>query len=366
MACFTIADRSVTLSDDGTVYSFGFNGNGKLGLGFCSASALPSPIPNLPTITQISCGFNFTACIDEEGFMWSIGKPNYMIKGINTFRPQKVKNIPLVHSISCGMEHVLIITNDSNLWSWGRNDFGELCLGNKKNQVKPEQTSFSNISKIFAGNDYSLFQNNAGDIFACGNNTAGQLGLDHKNHPQIEPCRIVNQPENIIYFCCAINHSLFLDIDGNVYSVGKNLNGQLGLGHNTDQAILNQIQDIPPMKMISCIGFCSYLLDFDGNVWSFGSNSNGQLGHDNIFPYYVPTIIPDLKNIQQISKGCLAYHFLAMDFDNKIFTLGDNSFGQLGDDINKSKINKIPKKLNSHYFSIWGNLHECRVKSARK
>ena len=72
----------------------------------------------------------------------------------------------------------LIITHDDNFWSCGRNEFGQLCLGDTEDRSKPQKTSFSNISKISAGCDHSLFQNDKGEIFSCYNHH-GQCGLGH-------------------------------------------------------------------------------------------------------------------------------------------------------------------------------------------
>ena len=63
--------HSITLSDDGTVHSFGMNYEGQLGLGYYNAVSLPpTPIPNLPKIYQVACGSFSTICVDYEGFIW--------------------------------------------------------------------------------------------------------------------------------------------------------------------------------------------------------------------------------------------------------------------------------------------------------
>ena len=149
--------------------------------------------------------------------------------------------------------HTLFITTESDLWSCGRNNCGQLCIGNEEDQFKPHKTSFSNISKISTGFLHSLFQNDKGEIFSCGYNNSGQCGLGHFNHPQIAPSRILNAPPNIVQFICGGHQSLFLDSEGNVYSVGKNQYGSLGLGHNTNQNVLNKILNIPPIRTISCV-----------------------------------------------------------------------------------------------------------------
>ena len=73
---------------------------------------------------------------------------------------------------------------------------------NQENQLKPQKTSFSNISKVSTGSFHSLFQNNEGEIFSCGYNRYGQCGLGHFDTPQITPSLILNLPSNIVHFVC--------------------------------------------------------------------------------------------------------------------------------------------------------------------
>ena len=368
MACVS-GEHTITLSDDGIVYSFGRNEEGALGLGHNNYVAIPTPIPILPKIITISCGGIFTICVDYEGFIWSFGKNNFgqLCTGNTTnFNvPQKISNIPPVVSVSCGYEHTLIIANDSNLWSCGRNKYAQLCLGDKEDRAKPQKTSFSNISKISTGNHHSLFQNDQGEIFSCGINEYGECGLGHFNSPQITPSLILNLPSNIVQFVCGNGQSLFLDSEGNVFSFGANAYGQLGLGHNTGQNVLNKIPNIPPIKIISCGGSSSYLIDFERNVWSFGYNALGQLGHGDYIPKNIPKIINNLKDIQQISYGSCGFHFIAKSSQGQIFAIGNNSLGQLGIEI-ENQLVSIPKEINSRYSTIWRDEFHSRAKSARK
>ena len=367
MAC-TGLNHTITLSNDGTLHSFGYNGKGQLGLGHNNnVVSLPTPIPNLPTINMISCGSNFTVCVDHEGFVWSFGENYWGQLGTgNTTKfnvPQKILNIPPVISVSCGSRHTLMITNDSNLWSCGQNEDGRLCHGDTEDRSKPQKTSFSNISKISAGYDHSLFENNKGEIFSCGDNEEGQCGLGHFNHPQITPSLILNLPSNIVHFFCAAGQSLFLDSEGNVFSVGYNEFGQLGLGHNTNQNELNKIPNIPPIKIISCAKSSCYLVDFEGNLWTFGRNDWGQLGHGDTTDKNAPKKINTLKDIQQISYGCSGLHFIAKNSQNQIFATGNSFYGQLG---TEDKEVSIPKEIDSQYSTIWRDEFHSLAKSARK
>ena len=371
MAACCGAHHTITLSNDGTLHSFGYNRFGQLGLGHKNDVSLPTRISNLPKISKISCGGKFTVCVDYEGFMWSFGENNAGQLGIgnkgNFNGPQKILEIPPVVSISCGFSHTLIITSDSNLWSCGNNNFGQLCHGDNKRRSKPQKTSFSTISKISTGRGHSLFQNDKGEIFSCGNNHHGECGLGHFDSPQITPSLILNTPENIVQFICGSGQNLFLDLEGNVYSCGDNKFGSLGLGHNTNQNILNKIDNIPPIQAISCVFASCYLLDFEGNLWAFGYNSKSQLGHGDFHAdknsINTPKKINTLNDIQQISYGSCGFHFIAKNSQNQIFVVGDNIYGQLGTGDKKSVLNP---KINSQYSTIWGDEFCTRAKSARK
>ena len=369
MACVCGRYHTITLSNDGIAHSFGRNDEGQLGLGHYNNVSLPTPIPNLPQINQISCGLYFTVCVDDEGFIWSFGENDYGQLGTGDKRyyfniPQKILEIPPVISVSCGYAHTLIITNDDNLWSCGRNDDGQLFHGDTKDRSKPQKTSFSNISKISTGWSHSLFQNNNREIFSCGYNKDGACGLGQFNALQITPSLIHNTPSNIVHFVCGTFHSLFLDSEGNVFSVGCNEYGQLGLGHNTNQNVLSQIPNIPPIKTISCVGSSCYLIDFEGNFWSFGYNDAGQLGHGDKTDINTPKVINTLKDIQQISYGSNGHHFLAKNSQNQIFVTGNNRYRQLGTSNTQSV--SIPKEINSQYSTIWRDEFFSRAKSARK
>ena len=361
--------HTITLSDEGIVHSFGHNTYGQSGLGHEDGVLVPSAISNLPKIKQVACGQYFTVCADYEGYIWSFGRNEFGQLGIGRKKtktllvPTKIQDIPPVRSVACGSYHTLMITNDSNLWSCGKNDFGQLCLKNQENQTAFQQTAFSDISKVSLGSNHSLFQNYKGEIYSCGRNMDGELGLGHFNHPHITPTLIPNLPSNIVQFVCGYQHNLFLDSDGNVFSVGCNARGQLGLGYQVNLNELERIQNIPPIQSISC-SYSSYLIDFEGNVWSFGENDKGQLGHGDTKDRNIPTKIEGLKNIQHLSYGSCAYHFLAKDYLNKIFVTGFNGSQQLGSVTGLCCL--TPKLMDSKYFPIWGNLGVTATKNARK
>ena len=347
----------ICLSEDGKVNSVGNNDKGQLGLGHWNTVILPNEIQGLPQITKISCGRDYTMCIDTEGKLWAFGQNNKGQLGIGNNQmqntPQQLLQIPPMNNISCGFHHTICTTNSGELWSFGSNQKGELCLGIKgENQLLPQRTPFSNIIKISADIEFSIFQNNKGEIFGCGRNDIGQLGIEKKEF-QIQPTLIPNLPPEIMDFCSGVHHTLFLDKKGDVYSVGFNNSGQLGLNHNNNVFNATKIENIPKIKEISCGRWRSLLLDRLGNVWTFGQNRFGQLGCNDTDSRNVPTKINNLHNIQQISKGGSSYISLLKQNNDKVYVIGNTKYIQAKGGVYSTCI--IPTELDDKYNTIWGN-----------
>ena len=380
MTCRVGEEHTVCLSDEGIVHAFGSNKYHQLGCTDeeqVDCALLPHQVTSfhmndqifpLPIIKQISCGAHFTICLDYEGSLYSFGQNKQGELGIGNTHlcrfPQKVIDIPPVKTISCGVFHTLAITEDDNLWSFGRNDYGQLCLGNTTNQSSPQQTAFSDIVRISAGY-HSLFQNDNEEIFACGSSTFDPL-VFRNNNAQITVSKYKNHPPNIIQFCSGYDHLLFLDSEGIVFSIGINRHGNLGLGDTKSKKFFTQIPNIPPIRTISCVGNSSYLIDLDGNLWCFGFNQHHQLGYEDLTDRLIPTKHSELQRVSQIASGCCGNHFLAQNYENQIFVGGRNGSGQLGTGDTTSKTTY--QEINSEYFSMWGKSQSIknRVKSARK
>ena len=124
MTCCSGFNHTVTVSDNGKVYSFGLNRSGQLGLSKQADNiSVPRHISSLPKIKMVSCGYYFTICVDYEGYMWSFGNNMGGQLGTgnlrNVIHPQKILELPPVQSVACGAHHTLILTKEGNIWSCG-------------------------------------------------------------------------------------------------------------------------------------------------------------------------------------------------------------------------------------------------------
>ena len=122
-------------------------------------------------------------------------------------------------------------------------------------------------------------------------------------------------------------HTLFLTKTGEVYSCGFGMDGQLGLGHHHDRNIPTKIPDLPPMKQVSA-GSHSVFLSTTNEVYVCGKNDFGQLGLGHTNEIFHPIKIPNLPKIRQISCG---HWYTAMITKlGEIYICGCNLSSQLG------------------------------------
>jgi len=150
-------------------------------------------------------------------------------------------------NISCGFRHTVFLVKLQNgeiqLFGCGANESGQLGLGDTKNRTKPQRiTGFPVNSRILnfnCGLCHTVFlvklQNDARQLFGCGANESGQLGLGDTK-ARFKPQRITGFPANsrILNFNCSLFfHTVFLVKlqNGEIqpFSCGDNTRSQLGI-----------------------------------------------------------------------------------------------------------------------------------------
>jgi len=93
-------------------------------------------------------------------------------------------NLTNVIDVECGGYHTIVIVrgknNEKKYYSWGTNDHGQLGIGSFDSQAFPveiKKLRGKNIVKIAGGAAFTMFLDNEGDLYSCGNNEYNMLGL---------------------------------------------------------------------------------------------------------------------------------------------------------------------------------------------
>src|SRR3990167_10728112 len=115
-----------------------------------------------------------------------------------------------------------------------------------------------------------------GSVWTCGRNDFGQLGLGH-TMSKFKAENVVGLPA-IKSMAGGAIHSLFVDFEGSVWACGYNGHDQLGLGDTTDRNKAEKVAGLPRINTISAGNYHSHFIDEEGGVWVCGCNGNGQLG----------------------------------------------------------------------------------------
>jgi len=263
---------------------------------------------------------------------------------------------PKRFSEGCISSHSFIISQNGAVFGSGSNKDGQLGVGNYTRSFStPQEIKFDQkIKQIATGINHSLFLDENGVVYSCGNNYHSQLGLGNNNKktkPRNLPQIIEKFHEPIVEICCSSISSLFRGISGKVYGCGC----QLGLNYYNDQPFPIEI----PTKdekigQISASIKHAILLTITHKILVFGSNSYGRIGFssENKYIKYPTETLLSKKNekINQIKCG---YDFsLFLDSEGKLFGCGRNDNFQLGFDSNgKTQFSIVEINTNQQKIS---------------
>ena len=129
---------------------------------------------------------------------------------------------------------------------------------------------------VLAGSWHSLAVKSDGTVWAWGDNSCGQLGIEPitKKSTPVQ----VNGLTGVVAVAEGKVQSLALKSDGTVWSWGDNSCGQLGIGTTTNQSTPVQVNGLTGMVAVAGGYLHSLALKSDGTVWAWGDNDDYQLG----------------------------------------------------------------------------------------
>jgi RCC1 and BTB domain-containing protein len=251
----------IIVTKNDKVFAFGDNNDGCLGLGHNNAVREPQIVNELcdQQIIDISYGLHYVFALTKSGTCFSWGELGFGTQTCEK-RPKLIKGLlnENVVQIICGLRHSLVLTKSGELYGFGYNYFGQIGCGNNSNQLTPIKIIGFNSEKIVSiacGGYHSLVLTDEGQVYSWGYNSHGQLGLGNKAH-QNRPQKInLNNNQIVKSISCGWNHSLLLTIDGNIYAFGDNKFGQLGNGNTTEQLNPVKINGSQKFKEIAAISW---------------------------------------------------------------------------------------------------------------
>jgi alpha-tubulin suppressor-like RCC1 family protein len=141
-----------------------------------------------------------------------------------------------------------------------------------------ELTTFKNlkITQISCAHGHCLALEENGNIYSWGRNDDGELG-NGNNTTQLKPILIFKQLQGVTKVYCGFHFSTYLQ-NGTLYTCGKNNSGKLGLDDTKSRSKFEEIKFITNIAKYHTFGHHSVAVSNKGEVYTWGCNDSGQLG----------------------------------------------------------------------------------------
>ncbi len=271
----------------------------------------------------------------------------------STFNPKAI-DIPYVSS---GAKYSMILKTDDTLWAVGKNNLGQLGDDSNANKFTPVQvkttggSAMTEVGQVSTGWDHTVIVKKNGDVWAVGRNDFGQLGDDSTaNKFTAVPVKTTGgeQMTGVDQVSTGAAHTMILK-EGRLWGVGFNSTGQLSDGSQTSTqtpvAILTA--DREPMTEVAQVSAgteYTMILKTDDSLWAVGDNRYGQLGDNTmnmkLLPVTVKTAAGEpITEVAQVSAGWA--HTMILKKNGELWAVGRNDFGQLGNGNNDSNAREL-------------------------
>lgn len=237
--------NSLLLLSDGTLRVCGNNQFGTLGNGNIGNSAenalVPQAVPGMTNVVAVAGARNFFLALKSDGTVWAWGGNEVGQLGIGgsfstaVGTPTQVA-ITGVVSIAAASFNGMAIKSDRTVRVWGYNLNGQLGNGTKYDmnppcycETSPTQSTITDVVQIAGGSNYITALTAGGNIYSWGNNDVGQFGVGTRGFESLVP----NGPagvSDVVAIDTGGRHTVARKRNGSVWAWGFNLLGQVGDG----------------------------------------------------------------------------------------------------------------------------------------
>uniref|UniRef100_A0A1A8PM61 Secretion regulating guanine nucleotide exchange factor n=1 Tax=Nothobranchius rachovii TaxID=451742 RepID=A0A1A8PM61_9TELE len=228
------------------------------------------------------------------------------------------------------------------LHTWGANSYGQLGQGHVEDKCVPRLSDSSVLQNravrtLSGGGGHSVVISESGEVFVCGQNNKGQLGLGHNaDASSFQLCPILNQRVRSV--SCGWDFSLLLTDCGQLLACGSNAFGQLGVGEKIKQtADFLAVETLKEPVLSVAAGLRHSLVVCDsGSVYQWGtglfSHAKRTLSPRPVPSYLcakVPCLVPGLSQRTPHSVVAGSTHCVCLTGEGDLFMWGSNKHGQL-------------------------------------
>ena len=312
VACGT--EHTAAVKTDGTLWLWGNNTQRQLGDN--TTTNRPTPVTTFAGGTnwkQVACGFRHTAAIKTDGTLWTWGQNGNGQLGENTTTS---KNTPVTtfsggnnwKQVDCGDFHTAAIKTDGTLWLWGTPANGVLGINSTVTNRPTPVTTFAggtNWKQVSGGSSHTAAIKTDGTLWTWGSGSFGQLGNNTTSN-SATPVTTFAGGTNWKQVECGEFTLTSVKTNGTLWVWGRGGGG--GIGDNT--TLVNRSTPVTTFaggtnwKQVSGGGYFMSAIKTDGTLWTWGAGGYGRLGGNNIVNRPTPAqIFLGGTNWKQVSCG---------------------------------------------------------------
>ena len=316
---------------DNTLWCWGANAAGQLGIGSTSAQSLtPVQVPGV--WTSVATGLVRTCGVKLDGSAWCWGKNDRGQLGVgdttNRSSPTQVVGTGTWLEVDIGTGNDTCgLKNDGTALCWGPGGYGSHGNGTVGVQSNsPTLVSGNGWTKIARGWGTSCGIKTDGSAWCWGYGYQGQLGNGTISTNSSVPVR-VSGSGTWAHIDINTAHACGIKTDGSAWCWGTQAHGRLGNGLTTGNAttpivIAGAWTDIVTGGAYSCG------IKNDKTLWCWGLNEDGQLGMGDTVDRSSPTQVSPGSTWKQVrTKGDTT---CGIQSDDSLWCWGDNYSGELG------------------------------------
>jgi alpha-tubulin suppressor-like RCC1 family protein len=280
---------------------------------------------------------------DGSVWSWGLGTQGQLGDGRlhNSFtRPVRVRfpagvKIAWLPTDAMPYDTGLAVDTTGHAWGWGRNGGGELCRGTGQAYPAPVRVPLSHVTALAGASNHAIYDA-AGQVVACGQSVAGDLGTGHRRNTT-RPVQVAGlDGSRVRKLVASFANSGALMSDGRYYDWGYNADGQLGdgrAGRSSDVPVLVRLAH--PVREVAQGGSLwhngqTLVILSDGSTWSWGANLAGELGDGTTAARSRPVrfYAPPGVTYRTLATGSATSYAVATD--GRVYAWGVSHVGQVG------------------------------------
>lgn len=348
---------TMAITTSGSLWGWGANTNRQVGAGVAtSIVSSPTQVGTDTDWYKVVAGTQHTLAIKKDGTLWSWGRNSEGQLGLGdtTLRSLPVQVGSTWKDIAVGSFTTVGIKTDGTLWSWGDNDptLGQ-GAGAIDRSLPVQIGNATNWKNIFGNQTHYMATNTLDEIWTWGYGGNNILGQGADSSWKSSPVQ-VGTLKTWVSASTGKYHSLAIKNDGTLWGWGYNIRGALGQNDTVTRSLPTQIGTASNWLYTHGGQDFTFAIDRSGSFYAWGDNDIGQLGNGNT-TIYSASIRISTSSVRPISKSLFGWSMHVGDpFKEGIV---QNSVHFINEDGGYLNFHSYPAKLDMTFLGTSSRLY---------